>query len=80
VSDPDLDPKFGPYDLGTITFNGPQAPGTMPLVNCNYTDLEYQEHSCNQFVLVTLPEPAGVVALLAGAALLCGPLRRRYAR
>ena len=24
VSDPDLDPKFGPYDLGTITFNGPQ--------------------------------------------------------
>ena len=77
VSDPDLDPKAGVYDLGTITFNGPQESGTMPLVGCNYTDLEFHEHTCNQFVLVTLPEPAGIAALLAGAALLFGPLRRR---
>jgi len=79
VSDPDLDPKSGLYNLGTITFNGPQAPGNMPLVNCNYTDLDYHEHSCSPFVLVTLPEPAGAVAWLAGAALLFGPLRRRRA-
>lgn len=79
VSDPDLDPKFGLYDLGTITFNAPQEPGAMPLVNCNYTDLEYQERTCDQFVLVTLPEPAGAAALLAGAALLFGPLRRHCA-
>jgi len=77
VSDPDVDPKAGRYDLGTITFIGPQEPGTMPLVGCNYTDLEFHEHTCNQFVLVTLPEPSGAAALLAGAALLFGPLRRR---
>ncbi len=80
VSDPDVDPKAGLYDLGTITFVGPQEPGTMPLVGCNYTDLEFHEHTCNQFVLVTLPEPAGSATLLAGAALLFGPLRRRRAR
>ena len=80
VSDPDVEPKSGLYQLGTITFIGPQEPGTMPLVGCNYTDLEFEEHTCDQFVLVTLPEPAGSAALLAGAALLLGPLHRRRAR
>jgi len=35
VSDPDFNEKHGIYDLGTITFDAPQTPGTMPLVNCN---------------------------------------------
>ena len=70
VSDPDFDEKHGIYDLGTITFDGPQQPGSMPLVNCNYTGLDFREHSCSQFVLVSLPEPARAGALFAGAALL----------
>jgi hypothetical protein len=78
VSDPDLDEKHGIYDLGTITFDGPQEPGTMLLVTCNYTTLDFVERTCNPFVLVTLPEPGGAAALLAGAALLYGPLRRRH--
>jgi hypothetical protein len=77
VSDPDALPKSGLYELGTITFDAPVEPGAMPLVNCNYTDLELNEHSCDPFVLVTLPEPAGLSALFCAAAMLFGPLRRR---
>ena len=47
----------------------------MPLIGCNYTDLNFVERSCSPFVLVTLPEPAVGAALLAGTALLFG-LRR----
>lgn len=80
VSDTDPNEKHGIYHLGTITFDGPQEPGSMPLVNCNYIGLDLVERTCSPFVLVTLPEPAGIAALLAGAALLFGPLQRRRAR
>jgi len=80
VSDPDFDEKHGIYDLGTITFDAPQQPGTMPLVNCNYTGLDFQEHTCSPFVLVSLPEPARPGVLLAGAALLAGLRGRRRTR
>ncbi len=80
VSDPDVDEKHGIYDLGTITFDAPQEPGSLPLVTCNYTGLDGQEHTCSPFVLVTLPEPSGSAALVAGAALMFGALRRRRAR
>ena len=80
VSDPDFDEKHGVYDLGTITFDAPQQPGTMPLVNCNYTGLDFQEHTCSPFVLVSLPEPARAAAQLAGAALLVALRARRRTR
>ena len=80
VNDPDVDEKHGIYDLGTIVFNAPQEPGTMPLVNCNYTGLDLREHTCTPFVLVTLPEPVKGVALLAGAALLATLYGRRRTR
>jgi hypothetical protein len=80
VSDPGAGSKTGLHPVGTITFNAAQEPGAMPLVGCNYTDLELRERTCNQFVLVTLPEPAGPAALLCAAALLFGPLRSRRAR
>ena len=80
VSDPDFDEKHGIYDLGTITFAGSQEPGSMPLVNCNYTGLDFVERSCSPFVLVSLPEPARASALLAGAALLAGLRACRRAR
>ena len=67
MSDPDYDEKHGIYDLGTITFDGPQEPGAMPLVNCNYTGLDFREHTCSPFVLVSLAEPACAAALGAGA-------------
>jgi hypothetical protein len=79
VSDPDFNEKHGTYHLGTITFDAPQAPGTMPLVNCNYTGTDLHEHTCSAFVLVTLPEPARGAALLASGALLL-VLSRRAAR
>ncbi len=81
VTDPDFEgEKHGIHDLGTITFEAPQEPGGMPLIGCNYVDLNFVERTCTPFVLVTLPEPAGIAALLAGAALLLGPLRRWRAR
>jgi hypothetical protein len=80
VSDPDFDEKHGIYDLGTITFDAPQQPGTMPLVNCNYTGLDFKEHTCSPFVLVSLPEPARAAALLASATLLAGLSGRRRTR
>jgi len=80
VSDPDFDEKHGIYDLGTITFDAPQQPGTMPLVNCNYTGLDFREHTCSPFVLVSLPEPASAAALFAGAALIAGLRASRRTR
>jgi hypothetical protein len=70
VNDPDLDEKHGIYDLGTITFDGPQDPATMMLVDCSYATLDLQEHSCSPFVLVSLPEPACSTAFFASVALL----------
>jgi predicted outer membrane repeat protein len=67
----------GLFAVGTITFDGPQEPGSMPLVGCNYADLNGQERTCSPFVLLQLPEPAGTAALVACGALLFGPLRRR---
>ena len=78
VNDPNFSgEEHGIHDLGAITFDAPQAPGTMPLVGCNYTDVNFVERSCNQFVLVTLPEPGTVSALLAGASLLLALTRVR---
>lgn len=80
VSDADGDEKHGIYDLGTITFDAPQQPGTMPLVKCSYTGLDFVERSCSPFVLVSLPEPMRVAALGAGAVLLAGMSARRRTR
>ena len=66
VSDSDANEKHGIYDLGTITFDAPQAPGTMPLVECSYTGLDFVERTCSPFVLVSLPEPARAASLFAG--------------
>jgi hypothetical protein len=79
VSDSDANEKHGIYDLGTITFDAPQAPGTMPLVECSYTGLDFVERTCSPFVLVSLPEPARAAALCTGAAWLVvlRPRRRR---
>jgi MYXO-CTERM domain-containing protein len=79
VSDPGIDEEHGIYHLGTVTFDGPQEPGSMPLVECNYTTLDYHERTCSPFVLVTLPEPASG-ALGAGAFLLLALRRRRQTR
>ena len=72
VSDPDFEPKAGLYDLGTITFDRAAAsPARCRSSNCNYTGSRAQnEHTCNQFVLVTLPEPAGSRRAVAAVALL----------
>ena len=78
VTDSYADEQHGVRPLGTITFDGPQQPGSMPLVTCNYTGLDLQERTCNPFVLVSLPEP-GAIAPLAALALLFGPLARRRA-
>ena len=72
VSDSDANEKHGIYDLGTIAFDAPQAPGAMPLVECRYTGLDLVERSCSPFVLVSLPEPARAAVLFAGTALLAG--------
>jgi len=76
VTDSDGSAKHGVYDLGTITFDAPQAPGTM-LVECSYTGADFVERSCSPFVLVSLPEPARAAAWFAGAALLAGLRARR---
>jgi hypothetical protein len=76
LSDSDGNEKHGVYDLGTISFDAPQSPGTM-LVECRYTGVDFVERSCSPFVLVSLPEPARVAALFAGAALLVGLRARR---
>ena len=76
----DSEPQSGIKDIGTITFHAPQEPGTMPLVDCFYTDLDSHEHTCSPFVLVTLPEPACAAALLAGAALIAGLRAHRRTR
>jgi hypothetical protein len=80
VSDSDAMEKHGIYDLGTIMFDAPQSPGTMPLVECGYTGLDYVERTCSPFVLVSLPEPACAAALFAGAALLAGLRAHRRSR
>jgi hypothetical protein len=80
VTDSDANEKHGIYDLGTITFDAPQSPGTMPLVECSYTGLDYVERTCSPFVLVSLPEPVRAAALLAGAAILAGLGARRRMR
>jgi hypothetical protein len=80
VNDSDTEEKHGLYHMGTITFDGPQQPGSMFLYGCNYTTLDYVERTCTQFVVVQLPEPARASALLAGAALLVGLCARRRAR
>lgn len=79
VSVIDGDELHGIFAVGAITFDGPQEPGSMPLVGCNYTTLDFVERTCSPFVLVTLPEPAGGAALLAGAALVLGLRRSRQA-
>ena len=76
----DTGERHGIFEIGTITFDGPQEPGSVQLDDCYYTDVNIQEHSCSSFVLVQLPEPAGAAALIAGAVLLFGPLRRRRVR
>ena len=80
VSDSDANEKHGIYDLGTITFDAPQAPGTMPLVECSYTGLDFVERTCSPFVLVSLPEPARAASFLAGAVWLVGLHARRRPR
>ena len=77
VSDPDFRGKHGIYDLGTIVFDSPEDPGSIPLVTCNYIGMDFVERTCSPFVLVNLPEPGAIASLAAGAALLFGPLRRR---
>jgi hypothetical protein len=77
VSDPDTEPRSGIYDIGTLTFDAPQQPGNVLLFQCYYTDLAGHEHTCNQFVVVQLPEPCRATSLLAGAVLLFGTLRPR---
>ena len=77
----DVDEKHGVWDVGVITFDAGQAPGTIEPTSCRHVPLlDFQERTCTPFMLATLPEPAGVAALLAGAALLLVPLRRRRAR
>ena len=76
VTDSYADEQHGVRPLGAITFDGPEQPGSMPLVTCNYTGLDLQERTCSPFVLVSLPEP-GAAASIAALALLFGPLARR---
>ena len=77
VSDPRLSVQHGIQDLGAITFDAQQEPGSIELIKCNYFALDYQEHTCNRFTLVQLPEPAALAMLCAGAALLAALARIR---
>lgn len=77
VSDPDFQSKNGIWDLGTLQIDAPQDAGSVGLVDCNYTGQDFEEHSCDPFVLVSLPEPGFSGLLAAGAALLFGALRGR---
>lgn len=70
VSDPDFQPKNGVWDLGTLRLDAPQDAGSVGLVDCNYTDANGVERSCDPFVLVALPEPGRGALLAAGCALL----------
>lgn len=71
ISD-DFQPKNGILDLGTLTLDAPQDPGSLDLVDCNYTGLDYVERTCDPFVLVSLPEPGGPLALALAVLLLVG--------
>ena len=78
VSDPDLNPKTGLFELGDITWDSLLG-GSLQLVGCNYTDANAVERTCDPFTLATtVPEPG--TGALFGLALGALAFARRHRR